>query len=86
MQIYSLLEHKQTRSTKIGELAVSSICAPEAGPAAERIGLGSWDNSVYLYSIRYGSVLARMEAHDDAVSCLDVGRDVPPALSLACYQ
>jgi len=47
----------------------------EGGPAASPhtlAALGSYDNHVYLYSIPSARQLLRLDAHDDAVSCLDV--------------
>jgi factor associated with neutral sphingomyelinase activation len=34
--------------------------------------VGSWDNSIYVYSMVYGRILERTEAHAAGVSCLDL--------------
>jgi factor associated with neutral sphingomyelinase activation len=75
LRVYNVLEKKLTRAAKIGELALAAVRAPEAGPAAERVVVASWDNCVHLYSLRYGSVLSKLSAHEDTVSTLDVWRD-----------
>ncbi len=59
----------QSRSTKLGSLALSAVCLTESDSAAI---VGSWDNSIYVYSIPYGRVMERTDAHTAAVSALDL--------------
>ena len=73
--IYSIPDRKITRNTRIGEVAISALIVPDSGPAQDNVVLSSWDNGVYLYSMRYGSVLSRLAAHDDAVSAIDIVDD-----------
>jgi WD40 repeat protein len=44
----------------------------EGGPASGTLAvLGSYDNHVYLFSIPSARQILKLDAHDDAVSCLD---------------
>lgn len=59
----------QSRSTKLGSLALSAVCLTESDSVAI---VGSWDNSIYVYSIVYDRIMERKEAHQAAVSALDL--------------
>lgn len=48
-------------------LALSSCQLTKDGRV---VVIGSWDNTVYSYSVEYGRVLDSFSGHDDAVSCL----------------
>jgi factor associated with neutral sphingomyelinase activation len=58
---------RQVRSVAMGQLALSS-CAVSADGGT--VVAGSWDNSVYLYSVEFGRITDAVHAHDDAVGCL----------------
>lgn len=62
----------QSRSTKLGNLALSAVCLTENDSVAL---VGSWDNSIYVYSMLYGRIMEQKEAHDAAVSALDLHGD-----------
>ena len=57
----------QSRSALLGKLALSSCCLVEED---KLVLAGSWDNYLYLYSMEYGSVTLKKEAHDAAVSAV----------------
>eukprot|EP01112_Ceratiomyxa_fruticulosa_P018129 TRINITY_DN5758_c0_g1_i1.p1 TRINITY_DN5758_c0_g1~~TRINITY_DN5758_c0_g1_i1.p1 ORF type:complete len:946 (+),score=197.65 TRINITY_DN5758_c0_g1_i1:1578-4415(+) len=67
LKIYSVPEKKQQRSINLCGLALSSC---QLAHDEQTIVVGSWDNSIYLYSVAYGRVAEKLTAHDDAVSCL----------------
>ena len=59
----------QRRSIRLSNLSLSS-CAKINVENKEVIVVGSWDNSVYVYSVEMGLMIQQLNAHDDAVSCL----------------
>eukprot|EP00047_Mylnosiga_fluctuans_P005972 m.243958 g.243958 ORF g.243958 m.243958 type:complete len:918 (-) comp14365_c0_seq1:118-2871(-) len=65
LKLHSLETDSQLHSATVGSLALSS-CVPVS--TGKIVVLGSWDNSVYAYSIEYGRVIDSWMAHDDAVS------------------
>ncbi|XP_076470003.1 protein FAN-like [Babylonia areolata] len=67
LKMYSLEEQRQLRSVNLSTMALSSCVVL---PGNRTIIVGSWDNSVYFYSIEYGRVQDKLPAHDDAVSCM----------------
>eukprot|EP00466_Bigelowiella_natans_P017310 jgi/Bigna1/91634/estExt_fgenesh1_pg.C_1100004 len=70
LKVHGLADGKQRRSYKVNRrnlsLALSSCTISPAD--ANTIVMGSWDNSVYIYSISQGAIIAEGRAHDDAVS------------------
>eukprot|EP01046_Picozoa_sp_COSAG06_P040859 COSAG06_NODE_4991_length_3803_cov_3.413337_2_plen_527_part_00 len=62
----------QSRSTKLGSLALSAVRLTENDSVAI---VGSWDNSIYVYSMVYGRIMERQEAHAAGVSALDLQGD-----------
>jgi len=66
---YIISSQKQRRSTKICDLAISSVCLTRDG---QSIFLGAWDNHIYIYSERFGGVRSSINAHDDAVASLAI--------------
>ncbi|XP_072024442.1 protein FAN-like [Amphiura filiformis] len=67
LKLYSLEDQRQLRSVSLSSLPLSCLAVI---PDKKQALVGSWDNSVYLYSIDYGRVLDTLVAHDDAVSSL----------------
>ncbi len=72
LTVHTLGDGKRRRNFKVGTLALSS-CA--LTPDASKVILGSWDNTVYLYSIKYGRVLDSGVGHDDAVAAVATAED-----------
>eukprot|EP01051_Picozoa_sp_SAG22_P013683 SAG22_NODE_1559_length_4124_cov_4.090186_2_plen_1021_part_00 len=61
-------EARQVRSATVGALRLASCVLASSGKVAI---IGSWDNSLYLYSLEYGHLVERVEnAHESAVSLL----------------
>uniref|UniRef100_A0A7S2W9Q9 Uncharacterized protein n=1 Tax=Mucochytrium quahogii TaxID=96639 RepID=A0A7S2W9Q9_9STRA len=56
------------RRLAVGKLSLS--CCELVGPGNTDLVIGSWDNSLYVYSLDFGRVVNRMVAHDDAVCCI----------------
>jgi len=69
LRVYDLKQGLQRRSTTICDLAISACKLTEKGQGDHAV-IGSWDNCLYFYSVTYGTVLASVTAHDDAVSCV----------------
>ncbi|KAI6657447.1 Protein FAN [Oopsacas minuta] len=67
LKIFSLTSQQQTRSTVLSSMALSSCLVM---PNEDTIVVGSWDNSIYFYSVEYADVLHCMPAHDSSVTCL----------------
>ncbi|XP_041376652.1 protein FAN-like [Gigantopelta aegis] len=65
LKMYSLEEQRQLRSVNMSSMVLSSCFVM---PDNTTIIVGSWDNSIYFYSIEYGRVLHTLVGHDDAVS------------------
>jgi len=59
-------ENRQVRAVAPSSLALSSVTALDA--SGDTFVVGGWDNAVYAYSIEYGSISAKLESHDAAVS------------------
>ena len=57
----------QSRSAKLGAVALSCVCLAEGGQVAL---VGSWDNSIYVYWIEYGRVVEHVPAHDAGVCAM----------------
>ncbi|KAJ6226016.1 protein fan [Anaeramoeba flamelloides] len=72
LKVYSLEKKKQLRSISLGNLNLSS-CA--LTPNEKTVIVGSWDNSVYLYSTDFGRITDKFAVHDDAVSCMCVKKN-----------
>lgn len=70
------MEARQTKAATLGGLRLAACCLAGSGTVA---AIGSWDNSIYLYSLEFGSVLAHeSEAHESAVSQLAMQVRPPP--------
>eukprot|EP00003_Mantamonas_plastica_P029449 TRINITY_DN697_c0_g1_i8.p1 TRINITY_DN697_c0_g1~~TRINITY_DN697_c0_g1_i8.p1 ORF type:complete len:766 (-),score=276.56 TRINITY_DN697_c0_g1_i8:87-2384(-) len=67
LKLYSLSEQRQMRSTNICSMTLSSCVLTGSG---KEVVVGSWDDSIHMYSVDYGRVSDVIQAHDDAVSCL----------------
>lgn len=67
LKIFAVNEKRQLRSSKICELALSSLSITKDSKQAL---IGSWDNSVYVYSVEFGRVTETLVAHEDAVSSM----------------
>mmetsp|Transcript_39870 Transcript_39870/g.62181 ORF Transcript_39870/g.62181 Transcript_39870/m.62181 type:complete len:338 (-) Transcript_39870:688-1701(-) len=76
IRVFSLSPMKQVRCFNVGDLALSSVQIVKGlgdGDEVAQVALGSWDNSIRIFSIDYGSVIDDVpNAHDDAVSSLSV--------------
>lgn len=70
IKLFSLTDNRFIRSTKIGDLTLSSCAFLPQHPTL--IAMGSWDNHLYLYNVNYGRILSTTQAHDDAISTIDV--------------
>jgi len=69
IKAYIINSQKQRRSTKICDLAISSVCLTRDG---QSIFLGAWDNHIYIYSVNFGGVRSSITAHEDAVASLAI--------------
>lgn len=67
LKIFAVNEKRQLRSSKICELALSSLSVTKD---CKQALIGSWDNSVYVYSVEFGRVIETLVAHEDAVSSM----------------
>lgn len=67
LKVFDLAERVCQKSFKICEFCLSSI-VPVKGD--ELFAIGSWDNSIYLFNIVYGSKSKPIAAHDNSVSDL----------------
>jgi factor associated with neutral sphingomyelinase activation len=72
LKIYSLAESSQRRNTTVCDLALSGC---EISSDAQTVILASWNNSIYVYSVPLGRVVAELPAHDDAVSSISLSAD-----------
>ncbi|XP_068236758.1 protein FAN-like [Palaemon carinicauda] len=68
LKIFTLPEFNQIRSLRIGSLATASCLHI---PGTDTVLIGSWDNVVYRYSLQYSHVDPFVEAHNDAISCME---------------
>ncbi|KNC50605.1 FAN Factor [Thecamonas trahens ATCC 50062] len=66
LRVYAMPENRQVRAVAPSSLALSSVTALDA--SGDTFVVGGWDNAVYAYSIEYGSISAKLESHDAAVS------------------
>ena len=66
---------KVRRSASVSRLALSSLELVPGGEGKQVLMLGSWDNSVYLYSVAYGRILDQVNAHDDVVCGVSMSAD-----------
>ncbi|XP_022082216.1 protein FAN-like isoform X2 [Acanthaster planci] len=73
LKLYSTEDQRQRRSINISSMPLSSLSAM---PDGKTVLVGSWDNSLYLYSIEYGRIVDKLMAHDDAVSALRLQGDI----------
>lgn len=71
-KMYSVKDKCQSRSINLCNMTLSK-CIPVNDN--KTVIVGSWDNSVYFYSIEYGRILDTLPAHEDAVSCLLLSGD-----------
>eukprot|EP00053_Salpingoeca_punica_P024611 m.13881 g.13881 ORF g.13881 m.13881 type:complete len:966 (-) comp6991_c0_seq1:1490-4387(-) len=72
LKVQCIATESQMHSVQIGDLALSScVILPDSKLAV----LGSWDNSIYVYSVEYGRIVDSWQAHDDAVSALALTRN-----------
>ena len=69
MQMYSLEEMHVMRSISVADGMTLSACLPL--PNNKTVLLGSKDNNLCAYSIEYGRTSDYLEAHSDAISCMD---------------
>lgn len=67
LRLFSLTSQQQTRSTVLSSMALSSCLVM---PNEDTVLVGSWDNSIYFYSVEYADVLHSIPAHDSSVTCL----------------
>uniref|UniRef100_A0A6B2KXN1 BEACH domain-containing protein n=1 Tax=Arcella intermedia TaxID=1963864 RepID=A0A6B2KXN1_9EUKA len=67
LKLYDISNNRQLRSTKISNLALSSLSLSKIEKMAF---VGSWDNNIYTYSTEYNRVVDTTYAHDDAVSSM----------------
>lgn len=65
LKLHALADDRQLHSVQIGDLALSS-CIPVGD--AKSVVVGSWDDSIYIYSLEFGRVVDSWPGHDDAVS------------------
>ncbi|KAH9320915.1 hypothetical protein KI387_015554, partial [Taxus chinensis] len=72
VQVYSISDGLQLRSTKLGSLPLSSLALAKSTDAYPVVLAGSFDNCVYAYSVDYGRALGKVRVHDDTVSCLQI--------------
>ena len=72
IKVYSVTDGIQLRSTKLGNLPLSSLALANSMDAYPIVLAGSFDNCVYVYSVDYGRALAKVRVHDDTVSCLQI--------------
>jgi len=73
LKIYSLKDNRQVRSMKISRLSLSSCGLSES---ENHVFISSWDNNIYTYSIDSGRIIDTLEAHDSAVSCMRVQKNI----------
>eukprot|EP00210_Caulerpa_lentillifera_P008159 g7792.t1 len=81
LRMFSLDSGQQLRSTRIernsgGGIPLSDLdLLPHMKPNFQPLALiGSYDNSVYVYSIEFGRVVGFFDAHEDAVSVVKLMR------------
>ena len=72
IKVYFVTDGIQLRSTKLGNLPLSSLALANSMDAYPIVLAGSFDNCVYVYSVDYGRALAKVRFHDDTVSCLQI--------------
>jgi len=69
LKVHGVADGKQRRSYKVKRRGLSlALSSCKMTPDASTVVMGSWDNSVYVYSVATGTVVAEARAHDDAVS------------------
>ncbi|ROT77640.1 Protein FAN [Penaeus vannamei] len=73
LKMYTLPKLNQVRSVRISSMAASSCLHL---PGTDTVLVGSWDNTVYKYSLEFSQVHPLLEAHCDAVSCMQWNQDV----------
>jgi factor associated with neutral sphingomyelinase activation len=69
LKIFSVEEKRQLRSLNISELALSKV---RISADAKLAYIGSWDNTLYTYSVDFGRIVDTLPAHEDAVSAIDL--------------
>ncbi|XP_045592665.1 protein FAN-like isoform X4 [Procambarus clarkii] len=67
IKMFTVPKLEQMRSVRLSSMATS--CCLHL-PGTDVAVVGSWDNNVYTYSQEYGQVCLLLEAHCDAVSCM----------------
>ena len=65
LKAYDLAGRRSTRSNAIGDLPLGACAISATG---ESVFVGSWDNSVSVYSLNFGRIVSTRPCHDDAVS------------------
>jgi len=78
LKVHNLEDGKQRRSYKVSRRGLSlALSSCEMSPDANTVVMGSWDNSVYVYSVKQGTVVEQTTMHSDAVSSVSlVGENV----------
>ncbi|KAJ7542680.1 hypothetical protein O6H91_09G006500 [Diphasiastrum complanatum] len=72
VKVYSVSDSFQLRSTKLGNLPLSSLALLDSTDAYPIVLAGSYDNCVYAYSVDYGREIGKISAHDETISCVHV--------------
>lgn len=67
IKMYAVPGLDQMRSVRVSSMAAS--CCLHL-PSTDMVLVGSWDNNVYTYNLEYSQVCMLLEAHSDAVSCM----------------
>ncbi|XP_069951437.1 protein FAN isoform X2 [Cherax quadricarinatus] len=73
IKVFTVPKLEQMRSVRMSSMATS--CCLHL-PGTDVAVVGSWDNNVYTYSQEYGEVCLLLEAHCDAVSCIQWNKNV----------
>ncbi|XP_042221981.1 protein FAN-like [Homarus americanus] len=73
IKVFTVPKLEQTRSVRLSSMAMS--CCLHL-PGTDTVVVGSWDNNVYKYSMQYGQVCLLLEAHCDAVSCMQWNNNI----------
>eukprot|EP00467_Chlorarachnion_reptans_P021976 CAMPEP_0114497726 /NCGR_PEP_ID=MMETSP0109-20121206/6488_1 /TAXON_ID=29199 /ORGANISM="Chlorarachnion reptans, Strain CCCM449" /LENGTH=1094 /DNA_ID=CAMNT_0001675147 /DNA_START=324 /DNA_END=3609 /DNA_ORIENTATION=- len=76
LRIHQIQDGKQRRAFKVKRrnlsLALSSCVIT---PDANTVVAGSWDNSVYVYSVTQGTIVSEGRMHEDAVSSVSLSSE-----------
>jgi factor associated with neutral sphingomyelinase activation len=83
LKVYSLKANKVKRNSSISKLSLSCmhVLSSSIASSAASAFVGSWDNSIYLYSSLMGNSSVTFHAHEDAVSSLQVSEQTSTMVS-----